>query len=234
MDNQSFLKIAAAEHTGYIRLASQKRAERIRNGKPTLRDRVQDLADCTGTYVIGSTGLRRYKIGFAISLRNGIGSCASYAIELDAIMWCETTEGKQLAEQLRSRFAAKSCRVDGTPGDWFALDTNDCETLKAEGFTTLPALVPNGLMVFQPENFRSFDAQTPSSLDIRTDDGSPLILIKDTGEVAWARTRLEKDQLTSRFNDQHDLMLWGWQGQYRTDIFRLTQADLDEHYARKA
>lgn len=78
------------------------------------------------------------------------------------------------------------------------------------------------------------ESQTPSSLDIRAEDGSPLILIKGTGEVAWARTRLEKDQLISRFNDQRDLLLWGWQGQYRTDIFRLTQADLDAHYSRKA
>lgn len=110
-----------------------------------------------------------------------------------------------MAEQLRGRFAAKSCRVDGTPGDWFALDEKDCATLIADfGFTTVPALASNGLMVFQPENFRSFDDQTPSSLDIRTEDGSPLILIKGTGEVAWARTRLEKDQLISRFNGQHD------------------------------
>jgi hypothetical protein len=235
MDNDSFLRIAAEQHMGYIRLASQKRAERIRNRTPTLRDRVQDLVDCTGTYAVGSTSLRRYKIGFAASLRNGIGSCDSYAVELDAIMWCETTEGKQLAERLRGRFATKSCRVDGTPGDWFALDEKDCETLRTEfGFTTLPALASNGLMVFQPENFRSFDDQTPSSLDIRTENGSPLILIKGTGEVAWARTRLEKDQLISRFNDQHDLLLWGWQGQHRTDVFRLTQADLDAHYSRKA
>lgn len=32
MDNDSFLRIAEAEHIGYLRLASQKRAERIRNG----------------------------------------------------------------------------------------------------------------------------------------------------------------------------------------------------------
>lgn len=141
MDNESFLRIAAAEHVGYIRLASQKRAERIRNGTPTLRDLVQDLANCPGTYVVGSTSLHRYKIGFSASLRNGIGSCDSYAIEVNAVMWRETTEGKKLAEQLRSRFATKSCRVEGTPGNWFALDEKDRETLRAEfGFTTLPTL----------------------------------------------------------------------------------------------
>ena len=50
-------------------------------------------------------------------------------------------------------------------------------------------------MIFKPENFRTFDDETPGSLDIRTDDGSPLILIRGTCEAAWARTRLEKDQL---------------------------------------
>jgi hypothetical protein len=76
------------------------------------------------------------------------------------------------------------------------LDENDCQTLRTEfGFTTEPtAPLPNPL-IFKPENFRTFDDGTPSSLDIRTEDGSPLILIKGTGEAVWAKTRVEKDQL---------------------------------------
>ena len=104
MDNDTFLRIAAAEQVGYFRLASQKRAERIRDNAPTLRDRVQHLADCSGVYVVGSSRLGRFKIGFAASLRNGIGSCDSYPVALDAIIWAETSEGKKLAERLRARF----------------------------------------------------------------------------------------------------------------------------------
>ena len=89
-------------------------------------------------------------------------------------------------------------------------------------------------MIFTPENFRTFDAKTPSpSIEIRTRDGSPMILIKSTGEAAYAGTRLEKDQLVARFDDEYDLLLWAWQGQYRTDVFRLTRADLDRCYIKK-
>jgi len=89
-------------------------------------------------------------------------------------------------------------------------------------------------MIFKPENFRMFDAKTPSpSIEIRTTDGSPIILIKSTGEAAYARTRAEKDQLLTRFEDENDLLLWAWQGQYRTDVFRLSRADLDRCYSRK-
>lgn len=235
MDNENFMRVAAAEHAGHLRLAVQKRAERLRNGTPTLRDRVQDLADCIGTYVVGSSSLRRYKIGYAASLRNGIGSLDSCSVELDSIMWCETTEGKQMAERLRGRFRAKSCRLEDTPGEWFSLDENDCETPRTEfGFTTAPTAPSASPLIFKPENFRTFDDGTPSSLDIRTEDGSPLILIKGTGEAVWAKTRVEKDQLISRFDEQHDLLLWGWQGQSRNDIFRLMQADLDRRYSRKS
>jgi hypothetical protein len=70
-------------------------------------------------------------------------------------------------------------------------------------------------MIFKPESFRTFDAKPPSpSIEIRTKGGSPLILIKSTGEVAYARTIAEKDALITRFDDENDLLLWVWRGQY--------------------
>ena len=89
-------------------------------------------------------------------------------------------------------------------------------------------------MTFKPENFYVFNEKTPSpSIEIRTTDGSPLILIKSTGEAVWAGTQVEKDQLISRFDNEHDLLLWAWHGRYRTDVFRLTRADLDRCYIHK-
>jgi len=41
----------------------------------------------------------------------------------------------------------------------------------------------------------------------------------------------EKDQLIARFDDKHDLMLWAWRAQYRTEVCRLTRADLDKWYS---
>src|ERR1700692_4485293 len=91
-------------------------------------------------------------------------------------------------------------------------------------------------MIFKPESFRTFDTKTPSpSIAIRTKGGSPLILIKSTGEVAYARTITEKDTLIARFDDENDLLLWVWRGQHpvHTDVFRISRADLDRFYSHK-
>ena len=91
-------------------------------------------------------------------------------------------------------------------------------------------------MIFKPENLRAFDTKTPSaSIEIRKKGGSPLILIKSTGEVAYARTMTDKDALIQRFDDEHDLLLWVWRGQYppHADVFRLSRADLEKSYSRK-
>jgi hypothetical protein len=90
-------------------------------------------------------------------------------------------------------------------------------------------------MILNPENFRTFDAKPPSSsIEIRTKGGSPLILIKGTGEVAYARTLAEKDALIKRFDDEQDLLLWVWRGQHpaHSDVFRVSRADLDKYYSR--
>ena len=129
MNNEMFFRIAAEQHVGYVKAAVQARAERLRNGTPTLRDQVRHLANTCGAYLVGSSTLGCYKFGYGTSLRNGIGSHV-YPFKLDVILWCETDEGKELAERLRSLFCAKSCKVNYTSGEWFKLNEEDLETLR--------------------------------------------------------------------------------------------------------
>lgn len=132
MNNDCFFRIAAAEHLGYIKDAVQRRAERLRNNTPTIRDLVRHLADVCGVYLVGSSSLGCYKIGYGASLCAVIGSHGFYPFKLDAIMWRETeTDGsRELAEQLRAQFRAKSCRIENTSGEWFKLNDADLETLR--------------------------------------------------------------------------------------------------------
>lgn len=46
MNNDCFFRIAAEHHLGHIKGAVQARAQRIKNGTPTLRDQVRHLANC--------------------------------------------------------------------------------------------------------------------------------------------------------------------------------------------
>ena len=132
MNNDFFFQIAAAEHLGYIRGAIQARAQRIKNGTPTLRDRVQRLANRSGAYLVGSSALGCYKFGYGVSLRNGIGSHDRYPFKLDVIMWWETDDGRELTELLRDLFLSKFCKVKDTSGEWFKLDDADLETLRTK------------------------------------------------------------------------------------------------------
>ena len=54
----------------------------------------------------------------------------------------------------------------------------------------------------------------------------PLILIKSTGEILCASTKSAKRELVEKFNDQRDVLLSAWPGQWSTDVFRLSEADL--------
>ena len=85
-------------------------------------------------------------------------------------------------------------------------------------------------MKFNPKNFRRITDGCKPSLKIRTADDTTLILIKSSGDAEYARTRGDKDSLVAQFDDQDDLLLWAWVGQYHTDIFMLTQQDLDQYY----
>jgi hypothetical protein len=82
-------------------------------------------------------------------------------------------------------------------------------------------------MNFKPENFRSFDDESRRDADfIRCAEHSPLILIKGDGRALYGRTRGEKDGIAKSFNEETDLLLWAWAGQWHTDVFRLMASDL--------
>ena len=132
MNNDCFFRIAAEQHTGYIKGAVLARAQRIKNGTLTLRDQVRRLANRSGAYLVGSSALGCYKFGYGTSLRNGIGSHDRYPFKLDVIMWCETDDGKELAERLRDLFLPKFCKVKDTSGEWFKLDATDLESLRTK------------------------------------------------------------------------------------------------------
>ena len=85
-------------------------------------------------------------------------------------------------------------------------------------------------MKFNPKNFRLITDKDKPSFKIRTADDTTLILIKSSGDAEYARTRTDKDQVVARFDAQADLLLWAWVGNKHTDIFLLTQQDLNLHY----
>lgn len=85
-------------------------------------------------------------------------------------------------------------------------------------------------MFFKPKDFRSISEGSVPPAKIRVMDGCPIILVKASGEVAYATGRTDKDKLIERFDPTQDLLLWGWQGQYRTDMFVLTEEDIKNHY----
>ena len=86
------------------------------------------------------------------------------------------------------------------------------------------------------ENFRRLQeragpaAQWEPSQPIRVLDGSPMILIRADGTMSWARTRTDKDAMVQTFNPDADVLLWVWRGQYGSDVFRLSDADVKAKY----
>lgn len=84
-------------------------------------------------------------------------------------------------------------------------------------------------MKFNPKNFRTITSDTNPPL-IRTADESTLILIKESGDAEYARTRTDKDRLVEQFDEKQDLLLWAWVGAYHTDVFQLTKEDLQRYY----
>lgn len=63
---------------------------------------------------------------------------------------------------------------------------------------------------------------------IRKHSGSTLILIKKNGEISFENASpVGKDMLVEAYSpDDGDVLLLAWTGNYRTDIFRLTDANL--------
>lgn len=85
-------------------------------------------------------------------------------------------------------------------------------------------------MDFNPINFRKLGPDSRPTSKIRMIDGSPLILVKANGEAQYAVGRMDKDALIDQFNGETDMLLWAWGGQYKTDVFLLSQEDLINYY----
>jgi len=70
---------------------------------------------------------------------------------------------------------------------------------------------------------------------IRTNGGMTLILITEFGDMSFENSSpVKKDALIADYNeDGGDTLLLAWTGQYKTDIFLLTQEDLNKHYREK-
>lgn len=78
-------------------------------------------------------------------------------------------------------------------------------------------------------NFRKLETKIHSG--IRNSKLMTLILIPaDCEESTFASDRGGKDAIVQRFKPDVDLLLMAWTGEWSTDIFRLTAADLDAQY----
>jgi hypothetical protein len=82
-------------------------------------------------------------------------------------------------------------------------------------------------MQFKPDGFRSLPANAPK---LRNDQSLTLILVKADGSARYGHGRVDKDAIVQSFNELEDMLLLAWTGSYKTDVFVLTQADLDAHY----
>lgn len=134
--NSFYMGLIAGEQQGYIRKAAKKKFERKVANKPSPRDRVSHL-DGRGVYLIGSSEIGCYKIGYAGNLQERIGSYGGLPIKLDVIMWRITPDGNEAAleARLHRHFSTKRCDVNGIVGEWFRLDKGDLDSLvKSFGF----------------------------------------------------------------------------------------------------
>lgn len=84
------------------------------------------------------------------------------------------------------------------------------------------------MITFKPEGFRILAHDHAGKL--RDDQGMTLILVQATGEALYASSRTGKDAIVARYKPNSDLLLLAWTGSYRTDVFQLSQADIDAHY----
>lgn len=82
-------------------------------------------------------------------------------------------------------------------------------------------------MQFQNKNLRNLpeDFEGP----IRTRQTLTLIVVDEDGMVSFANTATGKDIIIDHLHEG-ELLMMAWNGQYRTDIFLLTAADIEKHY----
>lgn len=82
-------------------------------------------------------------------------------------------------------------------------------------------------MIFLPKNIKQLPENSP--VGIRSDRAKTLLLISVSGLVTQAKTVSDKDNMLSKKN-AGDLLLMAWNGQYSTDIFLVTNEDLEKFY----
>jgi hypothetical protein len=83
-------------------------------------------------------------------------------------------------------------------------------------------------MKFQPANLRKLDGALPAHL--RNDQAMTFILVQSSGEVRYAHSRIDKDRLVAAYDEGADCLMLAWTGQYKTDVFELTRAELERRY----
>jgi hypothetical protein len=83
-------------------------------------------------------------------------------------------------------------------------------------------------MNFDTSTLRRFEDTFP--VGVRETRESPLILLKPNGTIAWASRAPEKDELREKFDAVNDVLLLAWAGQWRTDVFLVTEDELKKIY----
>jgi len=76
-------------------------------------------------------------------------------------------------------------------------------------------------------------ADNIGGIKIRTSGGMTLILMDGDKVFSFENSSpLQKDKLIEAYEagDSDFVLLLAWTGQYKTDIFELSQEDLDKHY----
>lgn len=76
---------------------------------------------------------------------------------------------------------------------------------------------------------RTLEASAPIG-SLRTDRSKTLILVKANGQSSFAKSAGEKDLLVQTYESAADVLMLAWTGNFSTDIFLLTEQDLDRHY----
>jgi hypothetical protein len=84
-------------------------------------------------------------------------------------------------------------------------------------------------MIFKPEGFRQLEGNAVPL--IRPSTRMTLILVAADGFATYAIAVSDKDALLAR-RKQGDLLLLAWMGEWRTDVFLLSDSDLEKYYRK--
>lgn len=78
------------------------------------------------------------------------------------------------------------------------------------------------------KEFRCLD----TNLDLRSRTSYTLILVKKSGRSGFANSSMQdKDMLISNYKPEDgDILLVSWEGQWRNDVFLLSEQELDTMY----